>query len=252
LAGQQWNEAQLREFQARLENLDFLRDGRRVLEAERAFGTVTLDRMRLIADRSELYRSWFHPEPGETPGSFDWVALPALVEIAPGGWFHLEKVNYCRVMDDLLPSIDPDNLRVHPGSVRKLETRIDEELTGSRLGLLLRHRLFASELVTSQTSIRRSAFAQCGRDMTLLACAIERHRLARGSIPERLEDLVPDFVDFIPLDVFTGEPPQYRPTGSRGYVLYSVGWNEVDDGGKLAKAGFDSKEGDWVWRLAEE
>jgi hypothetical protein len=253
LAGQQWNEGQLRELQGRLENLEFLRDGRRVLEAERAFGTVTLDRMRRIANRSELYRSWFDPNrPGESPGAFEWTVLPAIMEIAPGGWFHLEKVNYCSFMDDLLTSIDLENLRVRPGSVRRLETRIEEESTGSRLGLFLSHRFFASEMVTSQTSIRRSAFAHCGRDMTLLACALERHRLARGSIPGRLEDLAPDFTDRIPLDVFTGEPPHYRPTGSGGYVLYSVGWNEKDDGGEPGKEWFSSKDGDWVWRIAKE
>jgi len=35
-------------------------------------------------------------------------------------------------------------------------------------------------------------------------------------------------------------------------VLYSVGWNEKDDGGTPGKALFDEKQGDWVWRFAEK
>ena len=31
------------------------------------------------------------------------------------------------------------------------------------------------------------------------------------------------------------------------FVLYSVGWNEKDDGGVPGKTRFDESEGDWVW-----
>ena len=36
-------------------------------------------------------------------------------------------------------------------------------------------------------------------------------------------------------------------------LLYSIGWNETDEGGVLGLTqngeGFDQKTGDWVWRL---
>ena len=34
-----------------------------------------------------------------------------------------------------------------------------------------------------------------------------------------------------------------------GYVLYSVGWNQQDDGGSPGKTMFDEKDGDWIWQV---
>ena len=46
----------------------------------------------------------------------------------------------------------------------------------------------------------------------------------------------------------TGDLLKYHVIGERSYLLYSVGWNEKDDGGTPGKTLFDEKEGDWVWR----
>jgi hypothetical protein len=56
----------------------------------------------------------------------------------------------------------------------------------------------------------------------------------------------------MPHDIINGQPLHYRRTDDGGYVLYSVGWNESDDGGAvvLTKDGrIDAKKGDWVWQL---
>jgi hypothetical protein len=39
---------------------------------------------------------------------------------------------------------------------------------------------------------------------------------------------------------------KYRRTNGGGYLLYSVGWDEKDDGGVAAQS---REEGDWVWEL---
>ena len=53
-------------------------------------------------------------------------------------------------------------------------------------------------------------------------------------------------------DIIGGQPLKYRRTGDEQFVLYSIGWNEKDDGGTVALT--DSKpprvnldKGDWVW-----
>jgi hypothetical protein len=51
--------------------------------------------------------------------------------------------------------------------------------------------------------------------------------------------------------VVGGKPLNYRRTEDGQFLLYSIGWNETDDGGKIAltKSGYpDKKAGDWVWR----
>ena len=52
---------------------------------------------------------------------------------------------------------------------------------------------------------------------------------------------------------FNGEPLKYHRTGTGQYVLYSVGWNESDDGGVVGVLRIEERsslsQGDWVWRL---
>ena len=55
----------------------------------------------------------------------------------------------------------------------------------------------------------------------------------------------------MPADVITGGPLKYRRNADGGFLLYSVGRNETDDGGKVVlnpqtKAP-ETDQGDWVW-----
>jgi hypothetical protein len=49
--------------------------------------------------------------------------------------------------------------------------------------------------------------------------------------PEQLEELVPKYLAKMPVDQFTGGSPIYRQTEA-GYLLYSVGPNTKDEGGR--------------------
>jgi hypothetical protein len=73
---------------------------------------------------------------------------------------------------------------------------------------------------------RQIALARCGRT----AVAVERYRLAHGRLPENLAELVPAQLETVPLDPFDGRPLRYKRL-SPGYVVYSVGFDRVDDGG---------------------
>ncbi len=77
-----------------------------------------------------------------------------------------------------------------------------------------------------------------------IACGLERYRLAHGQYPETLEALVPQFAEKLPHDIIGGQPLKYHRTANGRFVLYSIGWNEKDDGG-VARDG--TTEADWVW-----
>jgi hypothetical protein len=64
-----------------------------------------------------------------------------------------------------------------------------------------------------------------------VALAVERFRLAHRRLPLSPVELVPDFLDRLPLDPFDGQPMHYvvRETG---YTVYSVAQNRRDDGGE--------------------
>ena len=67
-------------------------------------------------------------------------------------------------------------------------------------------------------------------ELSRLAVALERHRLDRGEYPETLDALVPTYAKRIPSDPFSGKPLVYSRQ-PEGYVLYSIGPNNKDDGG---------------------
>ena len=62
------------------------------------------------------------------------------------------------------------------------------------------------------------------------ALAVERYRLANQALPENLKKLVPTYLKEIPVDPFDGQPLRYKKL-DKGYVIYSVGENGIDDGG---------------------
>ena len=67
----------------------------------------------------------------------------------------------------------------------------------------------------------------------LLICglALRSYCVENGEPPERLADLVPDYLPEVPLDPFSGKPLVYRREAT-GHVLYSVGLDGQDDGGE--------------------
>jgi hypothetical protein len=66
----------------------------------------------------------------------------------------------------------------------------------------------------------------------LAAVAVERHRQAHaGQLPNSWVELVPAQFPGDPTDPFTGEPLKLKAL-PRGFVVYSVGADEEDDGGK--------------------
>jgi hypothetical protein len=63
------------------------------------------------------------------------------------------------------------------------------------------------------------------------ALTIERFRQAQGKLPEKLDDLCPTYLAAIPTDPFDGKPLRYKRL-ARGYVVYSIGRDGEDNGGR--------------------
>lgn len=73
-----------------------------------------------------------------------------------------------------------------------------------------------------------------------LLLAIEHYAAENGSYPERLMQLVPEYIPKVPDDPFAMQSVawQYRlvqnaPRGARPYILYSVGIDGIDNGGTI-------------------
>ena len=72
--------------------------------------------------------------------------------------------------------------------------------------------------------------------------AVERHYLATGDLPTALEHTSAAFLEETQIDPFDDQAIRYRTT-EQGYIVYSIGLNEVDDGGI---EGADTYSGDIV------
>jgi len=61
--------------------------------------------------------------------------------------------------------------------------------------------------------------------------AMQRYRLAADRFPDKLADLVPAYLEAVPKDPFDGNDLRYRKL-EPGFVIYSIGEDLSDDGGK--------------------
>jgi hypothetical protein len=68
--------------------------------------------------------------------------------------------------------------------------------------------------------------------LTKLAFTLAAYRADHGAYPARLAALVPKYVAAVPKDVFDNDADLHYAREGDGYLLYSVGINGKDDGGK--------------------
>ena len=63
------------------------------------------------------------------------------------------------------------------------------------------------------------------------AIAVQRFGQANGHYPVTLDELIPDYLDAVPVDPFDGQALRYKMV-DEGFVVYSVGEDGEDQGGK--------------------
>jgi hypothetical protein len=163
-----------------------------------------------------------------------------LVICAPQGWIYQNMCVIARQDQMVLGAIDIANDQLLPGKFEEIGSEIatysKRHSMYTLLALLtLPHYTKASQVLARNQTLVNEAF---------IACGLERYRLAREEYPESLDALVPQFAAKLPHDIVGGAPLKYHRTADGRFVLYSVGWNEKDDGGVVSKS---VEEGDWGW-----
>ena len=73
-----------------------------------------------------------------------------------------------------------------------------------------------------------------------MSLALRSYRSDQRRVPAKLAELVPRYLQRVPQDPFSDKPLIYRPSGTN-WLLYSVGVDGVDDGGKPVGKGVWSK-----------
>jgi len=88
------------------------------------------------------------------------------------------------------------------------------------------------------------------RRLTITAIALKRFQLRHGKLPAGLEELVPEFISAVPIDLMNQQPLCYRLNPDGTFVLYSVGEDGKDDGGDPTSVGTVPKPDLWTGRDA--
>jgi hypothetical protein len=244
LAERKWTDAQLADLDSELAKLDFLADYKLAMRGEMVFFQGgTFDYLRRHPAQLYNYFSNFSDEENHP-------VLPRLFScLIPTGWFYQNQLNCARPMVEFyLPAADVKRQTISPEKIRAGEQTVLEETKHPNPNNFTERLL----LPALSASAKKFSSAQSSVNLARVAIALERHRLVNGNYPDSLDALAAQFTDGIPHDVIGGQPLHYRRTDDGQFVLYSVGWNEKDDGGIVGyKEGGSAPNfefGDWVWR----
>ncbi len=238
-----WTDRQLAELATHLASEDLLAEYELAMRGKRALGTGGLE---------FLSRQGFRTNPFDYLGSDDESSCtPCCGNAFPSGWFDQNMLTIARAFEDFtLPVVDARNHRVFPDVGEKGIRAVSQMRTGP-------YTIVAKILLPALgKAVPRSARMQTYVDEGHVASALERFRLANGKLPNALPTLTPALLTKVPTDVIDGKPLRYRLRGEGGYIIYSLGWDQTDDGGQLAwtehekgKPNVDVIKGDWVWLM---
>ena len=234
LAEHKWSDEQLATLETELGKLDFLADYEFALRGERAFAIATIDnerRTREIISRQE-----------------NGNLITNGLTLMPSAYFYQSELAHAQMSQLwILPLVDTNSRIVSPAALQRAENSVQAERKHYSPYKIQALMLFP---VISR-AVEKFAAIQSSVDLARLVCALERYRLAHGEYPETLDALAPQFIAKVPHDIINGQPLHYRREANGHFILYSVGWNEMDDGGQVvfAKGGsVDREKGDWVWQ----
>ena len=166
----------------------------------------------------------------------------------PGAYFYQNELAFAQVQQRwILPLVDTNSRVISPAALQRVNDAVNAQMKHYSP-----YKVQALMLVpTLEATVRKIAAVQASIDLARVACALERYRLAHNEYPETLDALAPQFIAQVPHDIINGQPLHYRLKANDQFVLYSVGWNETDDGGQvvLTKNGsVDREKSNWVWQ----
>jgi hypothetical protein len=230
LATHRWDDGQLSALERDLGKADFLADYRAAMRGEQTFSATEIDYVR----RQRRFGVFDCPSHQLVPDM--------LSRLIPSGWFYQNQVRCARLMvEHYVPLADLDHRTISPAAARAAEAALARDTR-----VLTPYNVLERLLVPAlNAAVKKFAAAQVRVDQARLACALERARLAHGEYPETLDALAPH-------DIINGQPLHYRRLNREQFILYSVGWNEADDGGQVVTKKNDGPieldQGDWVWQ----
>jgi hypothetical protein len=235
LALRRWSDAQLADLEQALAGQDYLADFEFFMRGEAATAIDTVEKQRITREMKYM--------PGD-----DGTIVTNSLRWAPTAYFYGNELSFAEMHQQfIVPLVDLTNRIISPAALRQALA-----VMASRTKHYSYYQIEAQEIFPAfAPGVMKVARIQAQVDQARIACALERYRLANGNYPDTLAPLAPQFIASVPHDLINGHPLHYRRTDDGKFILYSIGWDEKDDDGKVfltSKGNVDQKKGDWVWQ----
>ena len=138
--------------------------------------------------------------------------------LIPKGWHYQDLILFDSTLKEYVSLIREakNSGRIQQSSVEALFMKAKVEATRN-LHVFSRTLLRAQEKFLAKAGWLMNRFATAR-----LGVAIERHRLAKGSLPDNLDELVSTYIDAIPVHISTGNPVAWERKGSHRFRIPST------------------------------
>ena len=170
--------------------------------------------------------------------------LGELVERQAANAYHIN-----RMRTDLVESLRPLIANAgRPLSEMPLEILSEAENMGFSDGLsAIRPKGMSRLMVLQMLPFLRDPIEEKCETNSLIAIAqatlaLKLYHIEHGALPASLNELVPEYLDRVPLDDMDGQPLRYDPARK---ILYSIGLDLVDTGGSDPEIGYDGDDPAW-------
>lgn len=187
-------EEDLRQIQGRISQLNMIAELQHALEGEQLFGEAMIDALHMLPEG----RGSMEYAKNRTPWSLRLGARMI-------GFIQLNKASYRQTFWLWQDALEPKTQTVNYEAWKK-------GAEGPKGFLYLLSRNLSLDL---EKSCYRFFRCQSQKDITILACALERYRLKEGVYPEKLEALIPDYLEAM--------PPGSGPPATLSYQLSEEG-----------------------------
>jgi hypothetical protein len=240
-----WNDEQLVELDRMLGSIDFLGGFQLAMRAENTISQASIRSQKKDGRNSPMYAK-LHDLGFDEDEKTDLSKIVWL-----DGWLDDNARQFADFYLSEVAAVDPRSRIVFVKNADALSEAVKSR-KASWTSILQANILFVSCARPISRALLSFARAQVLLDETRIACALERYRLAKGTYPTSLDALAPAYIDAMPHDIMNGQPYQYRLNDDGSFRLYSVGWNQIDEGGTVVfetdSPSIPSYEhGDWVW-----
>jgi len=245
LADNRWSDSQIAALQKEMQTMDLFPGFVRSLQGERAFFNGSLNWMKSQSsfERWKLYKN--------VMGSGDHLSMAVGLAVLPTFAINRGQIEMMDFYNQyIFGAINIAQRQIDPKTLKAGDEFFDREIK-NRSAWLHPQVIFERALIPTIASVLRTyAKGETSLDEAIVACALERFKLAHGDYPTKLDELVPQFIEKLPHDVVNGEPLHYQRTPDGRFMLYSVGWDEKDDHGVSVDYNTSNWQGDWVWQYS--